>query len=516
MQNEIILDMQGIRKQFGSVVALDDVSLTLKRGEIHGLLGGNGAGKTTLMNVLYGLYRADRGTIAVAGKPLDIRAPKDAIEGGIGMVHQQFLQVNRFTVAENIVLGTSLQQKYNVNLKAEKETIRELGQRFGLPIDPDKPIHLLPMGIRQRVEILKALYRGVKILILDEPTTNLTPQEVDALFASLRTMVEVGLTVVFITHKLREVLEVCDRITVLRHGRNVLTLNREEASEEAFIKGMVGDDLDPEKSLQFASSSLASQVAPNSDTAVLQVNSLTVGSNTAVPDLYECSLAVLEGEIVGIAGVAGNGQLELAESLLGLRTISSGEVMINGRNVAHLSTHELLGEGVAYIPEDRWQDGFLAKANVAQNLILGLHRREPYSNGRFLNWSQIFQRSKDLIQEFDIKTQGPTDTAGNLSGGNIQRVMLARAFSQPVRFLIAHNPTRGLDIPSMEFIYKQILQRQEAGMATLLISENMDELFLLSNRIVAICNGAIMGELQRHEFDRYTLGRMMSGVKQSE
>jgi simple sugar transport system ATP-binding protein len=326
-------------------------------------------------------------------------------------------------------------------------------------------------------------------------------------------MVQAGLTVVFITHKLREVLEVCDRITVLRHGRNVLTLDREEASEEAFIKGMVGDDLDVDQSLQFTDRSLATQVAPSSDTAVLQVENLTVGK-TSLPDLQDWNLTVYEGEIVGVAGVAGNGQLELAESLLGLRPIVSGEVLLNDGYINNLSTSELLREGVAYIPEDRWQDGFLAKANVAQNLILGLHRRTPYSDGRFLNWAEIFRQCEKLIQEFNIKTSGPTDTAGNLSGGNIQRVMLARAFSQPVRFLIAHNPTRGLDIPSMEFIYRQILQRQETGMATLLISENMDELFLLSNRIVAICNGEVMGELQRHAFDRYLLGRMMSGVKQ--
>jgi simple sugar transport system ATP-binding protein len=515
MQKEIILDMQGIRKRFGSVLALDDVTLTLTRGEIHGLLGGNGAGKTTLMNVLYGLYRADNGRISVSGTPLDIRSPKDAIAGGIGMVHQQFLQVNRFTVAENIVLGTPLQEKVGLNLTAEKEQISALGNRFGLPVDPDAPIQTLPMGIRQRVEILKALYRGVKILVLDEPTTNLTPQEVDALFSSLRTMVQAGLTVVFITHKLREVLEVCDRITVLRHGRNVLTLNREDASEEAFIKGMVGDDLDVEQSIQFTDTALATQVAPNSQTATLQMSNLTVGSG-AVAELKNCSLTVFAGEIVGIAGVAGNGQLELAESLLGLRPIVSGDVLVNGRHIHNLTTRELLSDGVAYIPEDRWQDGFLAQATVAQNLILGLHRREPYSNGRFLNWPNIFQQCQTLIQQFNIKTQGPNDTAGNLSGGNIQRVMLARAFSQPVRFLIAHNPTRGLDIPSMEFIYRQILQRQEQGMATLLISENMDELFLLSNRIVAICNGEVMGELSRSQFDRYKLGRMMSGVRQSE
>ncbi len=331
MSNENILEMRGVRKTFGPVVALDNVDLKLKKGEIHGLLGGNGAGKTTLMNILYGLYKGDSGQILVDGKPYDIHSPEDAIKGGIGMVHQQFLQVNRFTVAENIVLGTKLKNRPTLRLAAEKEKIRELSHHFGLPVEPDATVADLPMGIRQRVEILKALYRGVKILVLDEPTTNLTPQEVDALFESLRAMVNEGLSVIFITHKLREVLDVCDNITVLRHGRNVLTLTRENASEEAFIKGMVGDDLNVESSLIFTQG-LDEAALQIGETPILQLQGVTV-QEAEVPSLKDCSLTVHDGEILGIAGVAGNGQLELAESILGLRPYVVGQITINGANV---------------------------------------------------------------------------------------------------------------------------------------------------------------------------------------
>jgi simple sugar transport system ATP-binding protein len=514
MANENVLEMQGIRKTFGPVVALDNVDLELKKGEIRGLLGGNGAGKTTLMNILYGLYKSDSGQISVDGKAYNIHSPEDAIKSGIGMVHQQFLQVNRFTVAENIVLGTKLKNRPTMRLEEEKQKIRELSHYFGLPVDPEATIADLPMGIRQRVEILKALYRGVKILVLDEPTTNLTPQEVDALFDSLRVMVNEGLSVIFITHKLREVLQVCDTITVLRNGRNVLTLTRENASEEAFVKGMVGDDLDVEKSLVFTQALKEPTVAAG-EKVVLQVRGVTVQEG-AVPTLKDCSLDLHEKEILGIAGVAGNGQLELVETILGLRPFVSGQVTVDGVDVTELGTAKLIQRGVAYIPEDRWVDGFLPSANVAQNLILGFQRKSPYNNGHFLNWRLIFDRSQTLINEFNIMTQGPDELAGNLSGGNIQRVMLARAFSQPVHLLIAHNPTRGLDIPSIEFIFTKLLEQKSQGMATLLISENMDELFLLSNRILAICNGEVMGVLEPDQFDKYLLGRMMSGVKQGE
>ncbi len=511
---EYILEMRSIRKTFGPVVALDSVDLNLKRGEIHGLLGGNGAGKTTLMNVLYGLYRSDGGQLLLDGQPLEIDSPQDAIASGIGMVHQQFLQINSFTVTENIVLGTELKNRPTLQLDAEKARIEALGQHFGLPVDPDALVQDLPMGVRQRVEILKALYRGVKILVLDEPTTNLTPQEVDALFDSLQAMVGEGLSVIFITHKLREVLAVCDRISVLRHGRNVLTLERSEASEEAFIRGMVGEDLDVEESILFRGGASSGQ--PEAGQApMLQLAGLTVGTE-AVPLIRNCSLAVHSGEILGIAGVAGNGQLELAEAILGIREPSRGQISVESRDCALLGTRQMLDLGLAYIPEDRWLDGFLPQANVAQNLILGLHRRKPYSDGRFLDWPEIKARSRSLIEEFNIHTQGPDDTAGNLSGGNIQRVMLARAFSQPVRLLIAHNPTRGLDLPSTEFVYRRLLERKAEGMATLLISENLDELFLLSDRIAVLSRGEVMGVLPRSEFDAYVLGRMMTGVRRDD
>lgn len=510
-----MLEMHNIRKVFGSVVALDDVNLSIKKGEIHGLLGGNGAGKTTLMNILYGLYKSDAGTISMEGNKLSINSPKNAIEGGIGMVHQRFLQIDRFTVTENIVLGTKLKNLPKLDLETEKKKIIELADHFGLPVDPDAYINELPMGVRQRVEILKALYRGVKVLVLDEPTTNLTPQEVDGLFESLRLMVNDGLSVIFITHKLREVLEVCNRISVLRHGKNVLTLDREDASEEAFVKAMVGDDLNIEQSIIFSAEKLNEKLGQIGEKNALTVKELTVGEEE-IKNVHACDFVIKEGEILGVAGVSGNGQLELLEGILGLRSIPEGEVWIKDVDVTKLDSQKTLKHSVAYIPEDRWQDGFLPKAKVSQNLILGLHRQEPYSDGRFLRSGAIFEQSEALIDEFEIKTNGPDDTAGNLSGGNIQRVMLARAFSHPVQLLIAHNPTRGLDIPSMESIYSKILERKEKGMATLLVSENMDELFLLSNRIIVICNGEIMGQLSRDKFDKYAVGLMMSGVKQDE
>jgi general nucleoside transport system ATP-binding protein len=513
MANETILEMRGIRKEFGAVVALDDVDLTIKRGEIHGLLGGNGAGKTTLMNVLYGLYKPDAGEVVLNGRPLTIQSPKEAIQQGIGMVHQQFLQVPNFTVTENIVLGTDIANRPTMKLTQARERIGQLSEEFGLVVNPRALIEELPMGIRQRVEILKALYRGVDVLILDEPTTNLTPQEVDGLFRSLRVMVESGLSVIFITHKLREVLSVCDRISVLRNGRHVLTLDKKMGSERAFVQAMVGETVNVSQSLIFAPERIEAEVNEVGADVVVDTVDMTVLGNDNLPLLKNINLQIREREILGIAGVAGNGQKELAESLLALRPIDNGRAIVAGMNVALVETRELMAKGVTYIPEDRWADGFLPTANVAQNLILGLHRQQPYSNGRFLNWGRIFQTARQLIGEFNIKTQGPDDTAGNLSGGNIQRMMLARAFSHSGRLLIAHNPTRGLDIPSIEFVYERLLARKKEGLTTLLISEDMDELFLLCNRIAVIFSGEIVGIVERSQFDKYEIGRLMSGVQ---
>jgi simple sugar transport system ATP-binding protein len=513
MKNSTILEMRGVHKSFGTVVALDDVSLQLNSKEIQGLLGGNGAGKTTLMNILYGLYRLDAGEVYLHGERVEIQSPRDAIGHGIGMVHQHFLQIDNFTVTQNIVLGTPLKNRPTLNLDQEEKRIRDLSERFGLEVNPRALIEELPMGIRQKVEILKALYRGIVVLILDEPTTSLTPQEVDSLFQSLRVMVEEGMSVVFITHKLREALSVCDRISVLRDGRNVLTVQRDEASEETLVRGMVGEELDIEKSVLFSTSGLDQEALQVGQKPVLQVEGLQVVSEEGSPLIKDCSFQVREKEILGIAGVAGNGQRALAESLIGLRPIAQGRVRIDGTSVTDTETRQLLEAGVTYIPEDRLQDGFLPTANVAQNLILGCHRQEPYSKGWFLDWKAIFQAARNLISEHNIKTLGPGEVAANLSGGNIQRVMLARAFSRPAKLLVAHNPTRGLDIPSTEFVYSKLLERKKRGMATLLLSEDLDVLLLLCDRIATIYRGEIVGILERSEFDKYEIGRMMSGVK---
>ncbi len=516
MQDSLLLQMQGVRKTFGTVVALDDVSFQLNRGEIHGLLGGNGAGKTTLMNVLFGLYRADAGEIYLRGNPVDIRSPKDAIRHGIGMVHQHFLQVGSFTVVENVVPGTPVKNPLTLDLKDAEKRIRALSEKFGLGVDPRAVIEVLPMGMRQKVEILKALYRGVRVLILDEPTTNLTPQEVDSLFQSLTVMVKEGMSVVFITHKLKEVLSVCDRISVLRNGKNVLTLRRDEASEESFVRGMVGDELDIQKSIIFSKRHTAAEMREVGQSPVLQVQGLRVISEAGVTLVSGCSFDVREKEILGIAGVAGNGQHELAEALMGIQPIAQGEVTICGVRVAEVGTRRLLEMGVAYIPEDRLHDGFLPAASVAHNLILGAHRQEPYSSRGFLDWKTIFQSSRRLIGEYHIRTSGPGDMGGNLSGGNIQRVMIARAFARPSKLLIAHNPTTGLDIPSTELVYSRLLDGKQQGRATLLLSEDLDELFLLCDRIGVIYRGEIVGVLRRSEFDKYQVGRLMSGVKTVE
>jgi len=513
MTNSTILEMKGVRKSFGTVIALDDVNLQLDSNEIRGLLGGNGAGKTTLMNVLYGLYKPDAGEIYLRDEKVEIQSPKDAIRYGIGMVHQHFLQIDSYTVTENIVLGTSLKNRPTLNLDQEERRIRDLSERFGLEVNPRSLIEALPMGIRQRVEILKALYRGVDILILDEPTTNLTPQEVESLFQSLRVMVEQGMSVVFITHKLKEVLNVCDRISVLRDGRNVVTLPRDEASEETLVRAMVGVDLEVEESLLFSETGLDQEGARVGQKPVLRVESLRIVNEEDIPLVKDCSFQIHDKEIFGIAGVAGNGQQELVEGLMGIRPIADGQISIDGASIVGTPTRDLLEIGLTYIPEDRLQDGFLPTANVAQNLILGYQHQAPYRKGGFLDWKAIFRAARELISEYNIVTPNAAEAAANLSGGNIQRVMLARAFSHPAKLLVAHNPTRGLDIRSTEFVYSKLLGRKEQGMATLLLSDDIDELIRLCDRIATIYRGQIVGILERREFNKYELGRMMSGVE---
>ena len=511
--DSVILTMHGINKSFDGNRALDQVNFQLNANEIHGLLGGNGAGKTTLMNVLYGLYRMESGEVHLHGKPVQINSPKEAIRNRIGMVHQHFLQVNTFQVIENIVLGTNVKSPMGMKLAPEEKIIRELMDRFKINVDLHAPINTLPMGTRQKVEILKALYRGVEILILDEPTTNLTPQEVDDLFQSLRTMVTAGLSIVFITHKLREVLSVCDRISVLRNGKNVVTLRRGEASEDAFVQAMVGSEVDLQQSVIFTKGASGSEIRTVGEDVVLDLQKVSLTSKDGIQVLKDISFQAHCSEIFGIAGVAGNGQRDLAEVIMGIQKTTSGEISFLGASLTGHSTGELLGDGFTYIPEDRLEDGFLPKANVAQNIILGSHDREPYSRKGFINWKDIYTITRSLIKEYNIKTSGPEEIAGNLSGGNIQRVMIARAFSQPSKLMVAHNPTRGLDIPSMDFVYKKMFEAKSTDVAVVLISEDLDELLLMSDRLGVMYRGELVGILNRGQFEKYQIGRMMSGVR---
>lgn len=511
MEQTTILQINGVNKSFDKVKALTNVDFVLKSNEILGLLGGNGAGKTTLMNVLYGLYKMDSGSILIKGKPVSISSPKEAIQNGIGMVHQHFLQINNYTVLENIILGTKVSQPLTVNYKKEVAVIEALCKRFGLEIDLNAYIETLPMGTRQKVEILKALYRGVNILILDEPTTNLIPQEVDALFETLKIMVKEGLSIVFITHKLREVLHICDRIQVLREGKNVISLTRKEASDEMLIQAMVGEGMDLKKSVIFSETKIKED--STKETTVLEMDHVSLVNKDKISLLDDVSFKIGKGEIFGVAGVAGNGQRELAEVLMGIQSLTGGSVKFNGEDISNKTTKENIAHGFVYIPEDRLADGFLHKASVAYNLILGYHNLPPYSKNGIVNWKNVNNSSKEMINEFHIKTSGPDDAGGNLSGGNIQRVMIARAFSQDSKLMIAHNPTRGLDIPSMDFVYKKLFEHAATGLSTLLLSEDLDELLLISDRIAVMYRGKIVGILTRPQFDKYEIGRLMAGFE---
>lgn len=518
--------MDGIRKAFGTVVALDGVDLEVDAREVHGLLGGNGAGKTTLMNVLYGLYAADSGKIYLNGREVSISSPRDAIAAGIGMVHQTFLQVDTFTVTENVALGTSVGRR-KMDLAPARDRVIELSERFGLAVDPDAVVEDLPVGIRQRVEILKALYRGARVLVLDEPTTNLTPQEVDALFLSMRAIVDEGMSVILITHKIRETMAVCDRMTVMREGRKVAVRRREETSADDLAATMVGE-MSGSLSAAVGQSDLrtvvgAASVAevsagggPSSEHDVrVDVRDLTVVNDLGVPAVHGVSMQIPGGQVLGIAGVAGNGQGELAEALAGVRPPLSGAVIVDGRDLSGLPTAEWLRHGVSYVPEDRQRDGILPTATITENLLLGTHRSRSRGNG-LIDWAVARRDAERAIAEYSIQASGPDVSAGQLSGGNVQRVILARAFAHRPRLLVLHNPTRGLDIRSTQFVYNRVREATDQNCAVVVISEDLDELVALADRVLVIYAGRIVGEHVRGQLNPYELGRQMAGVGAQE
>jgi len=491
--------MRSIKKRFPGVLANDCVDFEARPGEIHALLGENGAGKTTLMKILYGIYQPDEGDILIRGSQVSIQSPREAIELGIGMVHQHFMLVPTHTVSENIVLG--LRGKFFFPEQAARQRIKEFSDKYNLTVDPEARIWQLSAGEQQRVEIIKALYRGAQILILDEPTSMLTPGEAEDLFVIVRRMADEGNTIIFITHKLDEVMAVSDRVTVLRQGRVEATLKTTDTNKRDLARLMVG------REVLFRIEKEGVQTGDE----VLRVNDLHALNDKGLPAINGVSLAVAQGEIVGIAGVAGNGQRELVETLVGLRPTIAGHIFVSGQEVTNRSPRDIIEQGVCYVPGERFT-GLVPEMNVAENLILKTYRDQCFGNGPFLNTREITGRADELISRYGIAVPGRDTPLKLLSGGNIQRVMLARETSGEPALLIAAHPTSGLDVGAIEFIWQLLLAERERGAAVLLVSEDLEEVFTLSDRIAVMFEGEFMGVVSANDADLEEIGLMMAGA----
>jgi ABC-type uncharacterized transport system ATPase subunit len=499
------LELSGLTKSFGSLVANDSIDLVIEPGEIHCLLGENGAGKSTLMNMLYGLLQPDSGEILVNGEKVTIDSPSQAIARGIGMVHQHFMLVPVFTVAENIMLGRETTRGAGVlDRKQAYARVRELSDKYGLEVDPAALVEDIPVGVQQRVEIIKALANDAEVLILDEPTAVLTPSEIDDLIAVMRQFKADGTSIVFITHKLKEVQAIADKITVIRRGK-VVGQAEPSASEEELAEMMVGRAVD---------------LVVNKDTArpgaaELEIRGLTVIDERGHTAVDGIDLDVRAGEIVALAGVQGNGQTELAEALLGLTPIAAGTITVGGKDVSRATTRDRLDAGVGYVPEDRGHDGFVGSFSVAENLVLDLVRQPPFSKGVALQTEAIEQNATERVTEFDIRTQSIDLPVSSLSGGNQQKVVLARELSRPLKLLVASQPTRGVDVGSIEFLHKRIVRERDQGTAVLIVSTELDEISALADRIAVMYRGRIVG-IVGPDTPRDELGLMMAGASKAE
>jgi ABC-type uncharacterized transport system ATPase subunit len=485
MDERPVLELRGITKRFPGIVANDAVDFDLRKGEVHALLGENGAGKSTLMNVVYGLYHPDEGEILINGKPAELGSPKAAIENGIGMVHQHFMLIPVMSVAENIVLAT--EPTHNgifLDYAAAEKRVREISSRFGLAVDPRAIVQDITVGQQQRVEILKALYRGADILVLDEPTAVLTPQEAQELFTIIRSLTEQGKSIIFISHKLTEVTEVADRITVLRRGKKIETLPAEGATEEGLARLMVGREV-----LLRVDKTPAQPAGP-----LLSVQGLTVEDDRGIEQVRDVSFEVKGGEIVGIAGVDGNGQTELIDAIAGLRGSKAGKIVIGDEDVTGDTCKECLDAGLGHIPEDRQRRGLILDFSLAENIALHDYDHTPASRYGWLYPKRLIEKAGKLLKEFDVRGGGPLTRAGGLSGGNQQKVVLAREIDRNPKVLIAAQPTRGLDVGAIEFVHRRLVEERDEGRGILLVSLELDEILSLSDRILVIFEGRIVGE----------------------
>ncbi len=497
------LRLRGITKRFGSLVANDAIDLDIVPGEIHCLLGENGAGKSTLMNVLYGLLQPDEGQVSVDGRPQVSRSPKEAIAAGIGMVHQHFMLVDVFTVAENLALGA--ESRGLLNMRQARRTVRDLSERYRLDVDPDALVEDLPVGVQQRVEILKALANDARFLIFDEPTAVLTPQEIDELMAVMRSLRDEGRAIVFITHKLREVRAIADKITVIRRGQVVGTASPTD-SETHLAELMVG---------RAVSLVVDKDEATPTESPRLVLEGISVASPSGLLAVHELDLQVGGGEIVCIAGVQGNGQTELAEALLGTAPVTAGRILLDGRPLPLGSPRDTIRAGVGFVPEDRWHDGFVGSFSVAENLVLNHVSERPYARGIALDLAVIRRNAEARVSEFDIRTQSVDTPVSSLSGGNQQKVVLARELSRPLSLLVASQPTRGVDVGAIEFLHRRLVTERDRGTAVLLVSSELDEVAALADRVAVMYRGRIVG-IVAPTTSREVLGLMMAGVPLEE
>ncbi|MEY8343174.1 ABC transporter ATP-binding protein [Niallia circulans] len=500
---EYVIEMLNIRKEFPGIVANNNITLQVKKGEIHALLGENGAGKSTLMNVLFGLYQPEKGEIRARGKVVNISNPNIANDLGIGMVHQHFMLIDTFTVTENIILGKETVSKGKIDLKKAEREVQEISERYGLAVDPKAKIANISVGMQQRVEILKTLYRGAEILIFDEPTAVLTPQEIAELIGIFRKLIQEGKSIILITHKLKEIMEVCDRVTVIRKGEGIGTYNVKDTNPNELANLMVGREV----------SFKTEKKAPNPKETVLKISDLTVKDSRGVHVVNSLNLDVKAGEIVGIAGVDGNGQSELIEAITGLMKKNSGSITLNGKEISVLSPRKITESGIGHIPQDRHKHGLVLDFSIGQNMALQTYYKCPFSKYGFLNQGEIEKKASKLIEEFDVRTPSIHTPARALSGGNQQKAIIGREVDRDPDLLIAAQPTRGLDVGAIEFIHRRLIEQRDKGKAVLLISFELDEILNVSDRIAVIFDGEIIATVDPKTTTEQELGLLMAGSK---